>query len=74
MITIEQINIKIADAIKRSGLTQVEIAKRLHIRQASISNYLRGKKSPSLETFANLCAILDVDTNDILCIDSFKED
>ena len=74
MIVIAQIQNKLAEAIKCSGLTQVEIAKRLHIKQSTISNYLRGKKTPSLETFANLCAILDLDTNDILCIDSFSED
>ncbi len=29
---------------------------------------------PALDTFANLCAILDVDANDILCIADYKPD
>ena len=68
MITLEQIRAKIVDAIKQSGLTQTELARRLGIGQQTISEYLRGKSMPALDTFANLCAVLDVDANDILCI------
>ncbi len=68
MITLEQIRAKIVDAIKQSGLTQTELARRLGIGQQTISEYLRGKSMPALDTFANLCAVLDVDANDVLCI------
>lgn len=68
MITLEQIRAKIVDTIKQSGLTQTELARRLGIGQQTISEYLRGKSMPALDTFANLCAVLDVDANDILCI------
>lgn len=73
MINIQQIQSKIADAILRSGLTQTELAKKLNIRQSNISHYIKGNKIPSLDTFANLCAILDLDTNDILCLSSFNK-
>ena len=74
MITAEQIHQKLVDSLKNSGQTQAELAKRLKINQSSISSYLTGRRTPSLEMFANICAILDLDTNEILCIDSFKED
>lgn len=68
MITIEQIRMKIAEAIKQSGLTQTELARRLGIGQQTISHYLKGDKMPALDTLANLCAVLDLDANDILCV------
>ncbi len=68
MITLDQIRTRIADTIKQSGLTQTEIARRLGIGQQTVSEYIRGKSMPALDTFANLCAVLDVDANDVLCI------
>jgi len=68
MITTLQIQKKIAEAIQQSGLTQTEIARRLNISQSNISHYVKGDKMPSLDTFANLCRILDVSSDDILGI------
>ncbi|MCM1306825.1 MAG: helix-turn-helix domain-containing protein [Bacteroides sp.] len=73
MIQIAQIQSKLSEALKNCELTQVELANRLNVTQSIISDYIREKKSPSLETFANLCAILDLDIKDILCIDSYKD-
>ena len=72
MIKIEQIHNKLSEAIKKSGLTQSEIARRLNVRQSNISHYIKGDKMPALDTFANLCAILDLDTDDILCVSGYK--
>ena len=72
MITNEQIRQKIKDCIKNSELTQTELAQRLGISQQTVSHYCKGSKMPSLDTFANLCAILDVDANDILCVSEYK--
>ncbi len=68
MITTEQIQIQIAEAIKYSGKTQTEIATALGVTQQMISQYIHGAAFPSLETFANFCQILDLDANEILCI------
>ena len=67
MITIKQIQEKIAEAIKLSGFTQTEIGKRLQISQQSVSHYVKGDKLPALDTLANLCVLLDVDPAEILC-------
>ena len=68
MIKLDNIREKLTEAIKQSGLTQTEIANRLGIRQATIGQYLSGRAMPALDTFANLCNILDLDSNEILCI------
>lgn len=68
MITSEQIQKRIAEAIKESGMTQTAIAAALHIKQPTVGQYLSGRALPSLDTLANLCKLLDVDANDILCL------
>ncbi len=72
MINLIQIQKKIAEAIKQSGLTQQEISKALGINQTQISCYIHGKKMPALDTLANLCAILDLDANEILCLNDYS--
>ena len=68
MIILEDIRNNLIEAIKMSGMTQTEIAKKLNIRQQNIAQYLSGRAMPSLDTFANLCVILDLDANEILNI------
>ena len=68
MITLEQIQTRLAEEIEQSGLSQSEIARRLGIKQPQISCYVHGKKLPALDTLANLCKILDIDANYILCL------
>ena len=69
MITLAQIQEKLSEAIEKSGKTQKEIAKRIGVSRSQISCYLHNKKMPALDTFANLCKVLDVSADDILCID-----
>ncbi len=68
MITLNNIQQRITEAIKQSGLTQTEIARRLNIKQQTIACYISGRALPALDTFANLCIILDLDANEILGI------
>lgn len=69
MIALEDIKTKLAEAIKQSGLTQIEIGKQLNVSQSTIAHYVKGDIAPSLDAFANLCKILDVDANYILCLE-----
>lgn len=73
MITLEQIRKKLIEAIKQSGMNQSELARRLGISPATVSHYIIGDKMPALDTLANLCAIIDVDANDILCVGEYKK-
>lgn len=66
MITLAEIQKRLAEAIKQSGFSQTEIAKRLGVSQQTISHYIKGDKMPSLDTFSNLCVILDLDPAEIL--------
>ena len=72
MYTLEQIRKNLIEAIKNSGFTQTEIAERLHIKPQSVNDYVRGKSLPALDTFANLCAILDVEADYILGLRDFE--
>ncbi len=70
-ITLSQIQQRLIECIKQSGMSQKEIAEKLNISQQSISCYATGKKMPALDTFANLCAVLDVDPAYILCLEKY---
>lgn len=66
MITIAEIQKRLRDAIKFSGKTQKEIAEELKINPSTVSKYMNKNKYPSLDTFANLCEVLDISADDIL--------
>ena len=68
MITLDNIKAKLAEAIKHSGLSQSEIARRLGVAHQQVSGYVCGKQMPALDTLPNLCVILDLDANEILCV------
>ncbi len=62
----ESIRKRLVEAIKLSGMTQTEIAKRANISNATLSDYIHKKKLPSIETFALLCDVLDISADEIL--------
>ena len=66
MIELKNIQKRLREEIKSSHMTQKEIADKLGINPSTISKYVRLDKYPSLDTFANLCDILDVSADDIL--------
>lgn len=73
MITNEQIRAKLVAAIRNSGITQTELAKRVGVIQQSIAQYISGRAMPAVDTLANLCEVLDLDANDILCIHEYAQ-
>lgn len=66
MVTINEIQKRLREAITTSPLSKKEIAERLNVNPSTISRYLHDDKFPSIETFANLCEILDVSSDEIL--------
>ncbi|MDY4675540.1 MAG: helix-turn-helix transcriptional regulator [Candidatus Borkfalkiaceae bacterium] len=66
MIELKDIQKRLRDEIKSSNMTQKQIAEKLGINPSTVSKYVRLDKYPSLDTFANLCEILDVSADDIL--------
>lgn len=73
MIYLDKIRKRIQESIKESGQSQTEIAKQLGISQQAVQRYLSGQAMPALDTLANLCQVLDLDANYILCIDNKPE-
>ncbi len=51
-------------------MTYTEIANKLNISRSSISHFVRGDILPALDTLANLCNLLDIDANYVLCLDT----
>lgn len=68
MITLDKIRKQLQEAIKYSGKSQTQLAKELNIKQQTVQQYVSGKVMPALDTFANLCKILGLDANEILCL------
>lgn len=66
MITIEEIQKRLREAIKYGNVTQKELATQLGINPSTVSKYMRLDKYPSLDTFANICKILDLSADEIL--------
>ncbi len=62
----EVIKKRLSEEIKNSGLSTVEIAKRVGVSPEMITQYRTTKKLPKLDTFAKLCKELDLDGNYIL--------
>ena len=59
---------RLSEELKNSGLTTIEIAKRIGVSPEMITQYKTTKKLPKLDTFAKLCKELDLDANYILGI------
>ena len=66
MITLNEIQKRLAKEIKNSNYTQTELAKLLGVKQPTIGQYISGRAMPALDTFANLCIVIDIDPADIL--------
>lgn len=63
---IETIKTRLKEEIKNSGLTTVELGKRVGISPEMVTQYVTTKKLPKLDTFARLCKELDVSADYIL--------
>lgn len=66
MIRIEEIQKRLREAIQYGTMSQKELAEKLGINPSTVSKYMRKDKYPSLDTFANICKILDVSADEIL--------
>ncbi|MBS6460705.1 MAG: helix-turn-helix transcriptional regulator [Clostridium sp.] len=57
---------RLSEELKNSGLTTIEIAKKIGVSPEMVTQYSTTKKLPKLDTFAKLCKELDLDANYIL--------
>ena len=72
MITLEPIQKTLAEALKQMTITQEELAKQIGVNQSMISHYITGRSMPALDTLSRICTVLDLDANEILCVEKPK--
>ena len=73
MTTMEQIRNALIEALKQSNIKQEDLAKKIGVSQSMISHYVSGRKMPALDTLSRLCTVLDLDANDILCVERTEQ-
>lgn len=61
MANTDLIKNRLKDAIKQSGISQSVLSRQLSLSPSCIAHYVKGDILPSLETFTDICKILDVD-------------
>ena len=66
IVKLEKIKRNLRQAIQKSGMTQAELAAKISVSQSCIAHYIRGDILPGLDTFAELCRVLDEDPKDLL--------
>lgn len=60
----------IRKARKESGISQTELAERLHVHQKDVSLWENGKHSPSVEMFEKICRELHASADKILGLEA----
>lgn len=65
---LKDIQQKLRDAIKSSGIEQKEIARQIGVSPQTVSKYMKKDIFPALDTLAKLCRVLDVSSDYILGI------
>ncbi len=68
---LSQIQRRLRECIARSGVPQKEIARAVGVSPQTVSKYMRKDIFPALDTFAKLCALLDVKSDYILGISEY---
>lgn len=70
-MSLEEIQFRLREAIKQSGISQKVIAKEIGVSAQTVSKYMRKDVFPALDTLAKLCKFLDVKSDYILGISAY---
>lgn len=68
---LKDIQIRLREAIKQSGIPQKIIAREIGVSAQTVSKYMREDVFPALDTLAKLCKFLDVKSDYILGITAY---
>ena len=68
----------ISECRKKQNLTQTQLAEKLHITNRAVSKWETGKSLPDASVMLELCEILEITVNDLLCgevivMENYKE-
>lgn len=70
-MNLKDIQLRLREAIKQSGVPQKVIAKEIGVSAQTVSKYMREDVFPALDTLAKLCKFLDVKSDYILGIAAY---
>jgi len=68
---LRDIQIRLREAIKNSGIPQKEIAKMIGVSAQTVSKYMNANVYPALDTLAKLCKCLEISSDYILGISQY---
>lgn len=68
---LKDIQVRLREVIKQSGIPQKEIAKKIGVSAQTVSKYMKKDVFPALDTLAKLCTLLDVKSDYILGISQY---
>ena len=68
MNKLDEIREKLIFEIENSGMTKTEICRLIGISTAAMAQYKSGRAMPALDTFAEICKVINADANEILGI------
>ena len=68
IMRLHDIQLRLRECIKNSGIPQKEIAKAAGVSPQTVSKYMKNDIFPALDTFAKICEFLDVSSDYILGI------
>ncbi len=68
---LKEIQMRLRECISASGVAQKEIARGIGVSAQTVSKYMKKDVFPALDTFAKLCAFLDVKSDYILGIGEY---
>lgn len=66
MIDAEKVKKRLVNAWHRSGLTQLELARRIDMSPTQLNGYMRGKYVPSTENLYKICHECGASVDDVL--------
>ena len=73
MIDFRKVGRKISSYRKRKNLSQDELAKRMYVSRQLVSKWENGTGIPKIDHIIDLCEILDVNFEELLCLNDEKE-
>ncbi|MCH5147204.1 MAG: helix-turn-helix transcriptional regulator [Clostridiales bacterium] len=71
MCSLQEIQLRLREVIKSSGIPQKEIALAIGVSYQTVSKYMCDNVFPALDTFARLCKYLDVKSDYVLGISNY---
>ena len=73
MIDFRKVGRKISSYRKRKNLSQDELAERMYVSRQLVSKCENGTGIPKIDHIIDLCEILDVNFEELLCLNDEKE-